>query len=366
MNNILPNGTELRDLLSNSFLTTTYINRLLQDKGIITQNSDKNASFPIYMSLLLSPQEFIYLYEKNTEKEEKDKVKSVIIPIDENIELADLCLDLNINEILKNSLTYTPNYEIYGTPNMIIDNDEINLDVTIKTISNIKGWSSRESYHTASLNLKKENDKLIGTKTFTSKDSEKVIDFAIGNYEEKLKEKNYFKKDKIISRILFGNFSNVNRFSFFYSFANDFRNIMKFEEITDINILPDNKKSNELPLELKDFLNNVNNLSLKGKKLQDHIFITQKNNHEFIQLKSIKFKYSLDKIGCEGTCVIEFEFPDKKNMDTSEFQFHISSLLIDKKDKELVTNSVITKKINSILNKHKLENFELYKNEESY
>ena len=141
---------------------------------------------------------------------------------------------------------------------------------------------------------------------------------------------------------------------------------MQFEEITDINILPDNEKSNELPLELKDFLNNVNNLSLKGKKLQDHIFITQKNNHEFIQLKSIKFKYSLDKIGCDGTCVIEFEFPDKKNMDTSEFQFHISSLLIDKKDKELVTNSVITKKINSILNKHKLENFELYKNEESY
>ena len=67
MNNILPNGTELRDLLSNSFLTTAHINKLLKDKGIVTQNSDKNASFPIYMSLLLSPEEFIYLYEKNTE-----------------------------------------------------------------------------------------------------------------------------------------------------------------------------------------------------------------------------------------------------------------------------------------------------------
>lgn len=365
MNNILPNGTELRDLLSNSFLTTSYLNKLLQDKGIITQNSDKNASFPIYMSLLLSREEFIYLYERNNEKEEKDKVKSVIIPIDENIDLADLCLDLNIKEILIDKLTYTPNYEIYGTPNMVISNDEINLDITIKKTSNIKGWSSRESYHTASLSLKKENDKLIGTKTFTSKDSEKVIDFAIGNYEEKLKEKNYFKKDKIISRILFGNFSNVNRFKFFYSFANDFKNIMQFDEITDINILPDNKKSNELPLELKDFFNNVNNLSLKGKKLQDHIFITQKDNHDFIQLKSIKFKYSFDKMGCDGTSVIEFEFPDKNNMDTSEFQFHISSLLIDKKDKDLVTNSVITKKINSVLNKYKLEKYELFRTEES-
>ena len=44
MNNILPNGTELRDLLSNSFLTTAHINKLLKDKGIVTQNSDKNAS----------------------------------------------------------------------------------------------------------------------------------------------------------------------------------------------------------------------------------------------------------------------------------------------------------------------------------
>lgn len=364
MNKILPNGTELRDLLSNSFLTTTQINNLLKDKGIITQNSDKNAYFPIYMSLLLSPDEFNYLNEQNTEKEEKQKVKSVIIPIDENIDLADLCLDLNIKDILLEKLTYTPNYEVYGTPSMTISKDEINLEITIKTTSNIKGWSSRESFHTASLNLKKENDKLIGTKTFTSKDSEKVIDFAIEDYEEKLKVKNYFKKDKKISRILFGNFTNVNRFKFFYSFSKDFKNVMQFEEITDIDILPDNSVSTTFPEKLKDFLTNVNNLSLKGKKLQDHIFISQNENHEFIQLKAIKFKYRFDKLGCDGTCVIEFEFPDKKNMSVSEFQLNISTLSIDKKDKDLVTSAVISKKINTVLNKHKLENYELYKNDD--
>lgn len=365
MNNILPNGTELRDLLSNSFLTPTYINLLLKEKGIITQNSDKNASFPIYMSLLLSPDEFNYLYEKNLEKEEKEKVKSVIIPIDEKVELADLCLDMNIKEILSQNLTYAPNYEVIGVPNMIINKDEINFDIIIKTTSNIKGWSSRESYHTASLNLKKENDRLIGTKTFTSKDSERVIDFAIGDYEEKLKEKNYFKKDRKVSRILFSNFNNINRFNFFYSFANNFKSIMTFEEITDISILPDNNRLNDLPTDLKDFLNNVNDLSLKGKKLQDHIFITQKENHDYIQLKSIKFKYKFDKIGCDGMCVIEFEFPDKTNMDNSEFQFNVSNLSINKKDRELVTSSSITKKINTALNKHKLENFELYKIDEN-
>ncbi|RVT74442.1 hypothetical protein EOD40_13100 [Flavobacterium sufflavum] len=363
MNNILPNGTELRDLLSNSFLTTTHINRLLKSKGIITQNSDKNASFPIYMSLLLSPDEFNYLNEQNTEKEEKEKVKSVIIPIDGDIDLADLCLDLKIKEILLEKLTYSPNYEVYGTPNMTITNNEINLDVTIKTTSNVKGWSSRESYHKASLNLKKVDDRLIGTKTFTSKDSEKVIDFAIEDYEEKLKEKNYFKRGKEISRILFGNFNNVNRFNFFYSFAQDFKNTMLFEEITDIDILPDSSVSKVLPEKLKEFLNNVNNLSLKGKKLQDHIFITQKENHEFVQLKAIKFKYRFDKLGCDGTCVIEFEFPDKKNMNISEFQLNISNLSIDKHDKEKVTTPTITKKINAILNSHKLKNYEIYQNE---
>ncbi|RBA29085.1 hypothetical protein DPN68_04820 [Flavobacterium tibetense] len=91
---------------------------------------------------------------------------------------------------------------------------------------------------------------------------------------------------------------------------------------------------------------------------------TQKENHQFIQLKSIKFKYRFDKLGCDGTCVIEFEFPDKKNMDISEFQFNISNLSIDKKDKELVTNSVISKKINTVLNKHKLEKYEVFKNQE--
>ena len=249
---------------------------------------------------------------------------------------------------------------------MVISEDEIKLDVTIKTTSNIKGWSSRESFHSASLSLKKENDKLIGTKTFTSKDSEKVIDFAIGNYEEKLKDKNYFKKDKKISRILFSNFNNSTRFNFFYSFANNFKNIMNFEEITDISILPDDTKLKDLPIELKDFLNNVNDLSLKGKKLQDHIFITQTEHREFIQLKSIKFKYKFDKLGCDGSCVIEFEFPEKAAMENSEFQFNISNLSISKKDKELVSSTLIAKKINTALNKHKLENFEVYKNEETY
>lgn len=364
MNNILPNGTELRDLLSQSFLTTSHINMLLKDKGIITQNSDKNSTFPIYMSLLLSPDEFNYLHEKNTEKEEKEKVKTIIIPIDEKIELADFCLDLNIHEILDNKLTYRPPYEVLSNPNLVISNDEINFEINLKSTSNIKGWSSRESFHTASFNIKKDQDKLIVTKTFTSKDSEKVIDFALENYEEKLYTNNFIKKDKKINRILFGDFTNENRFSYFYSFAQDFKNVLEFEEITDINILPDYEDINMLPQAVKDFLNNVNDISLKGKKLQDHIFITQKENHNFIQLKSIKFKYKFDKLGCDGNCVVEFEFPDKKNMNISEFQFNISSLSIDKKDKENVSNSVISKKINISLNKHKIENYYKYKKTE--
>ncbi|SFD37850.1 GapS4b family protein [Flavobacterium phragmitis] len=364
MNNILPNGTELRDLLSQSFLTTNHINKLLKEKGIITQNSDKNATFPIYMSLLLSPEEFTYLYEKNSEKEEKDKVKTVVIPIDENIDLVDFCVDLNIHEILNEKLTYKPSYEVLGSPNLVINNDEINFDIELKSTSNIKGWSSRESHHSASLNFKKEADKLIVTKTFTSKDSEKVIDFALDNYEQTLSNNNYIKKGKKIHRILFGDFTNENRFSYFYSFAKDFRSTLIFEEITDIDILPDYEDTSVLPETLKDFLNNVNNLSLKGKKLQDHIFITQNENHNFIQLKSIKFKYKLDKLGCDGNCIIEFEFPDKKNMNISEFQFNISNLSIDKKDKEHVTISSISKKINGVLNKHKLDNYEKFKIDE--
>jgi hypothetical protein len=364
MNNILPNGTEIRDLLTESFLTTTQINGLLKDKGIITQNSDKNVMFPIYMSLLLSPVEFNYLYEKNMDKEEKEKVKTIVFPINENLELADVCLDLNIHEILIDKLTYRPNYEVLGNPNLVINNDEINFELRLKSTSNIKGWSSRESHHSASFNIKKENDKLIVTKTFTSKDSERVIDFALENYEEKLGANNFIKKDKKVERILFGDFTNENRFAYFYSFAQDFKNVLQFEEITDINILPDYEETSVLPQTLKDFLNNVNDISLKGKKLQDHIFITEKENHNFIQLKSIKFKYKFDKLGYDGNCIVEFEFPDKKNMNISEFQFNISSLSIDRKDKEFVTNSVASKKINSVFNKHKLEKYEIFKTEE--
>ena len=361
MNNILPNGTELRDLLSNSFLTNSHINKLLREKGIITQNSDKNATFPIYMSLLLSPNEFNYLYEKNTEKEEKKKITNAIIPIDENIPLVDLCLELNIHDILDKKLTYKPNFEVVGNPSLTINDDEINLDLQIKSTSNIKGWSSRESLHNASLNLKKDNDRLIVTKTFTSKDSEKVLTFALENYEEKLASNKYLKKDVKVSRVLFNDFSNENRIAYFYSFTRDFKNIMTFEEITDIDVLPDYNDTSKVSDSLKNFLDNVDNINLKGKELQKHIFMTEKENHEFIKLRAIKFKYNFDKLGCEGSCIVEFEFPDKRNMDTSEFQFNIANLNISKHDRDKVSHSSITKKISGVLIKHKLENYDAYK-----
>lgn len=364
MNNILPNGTELRDLLTNSFLTTTHLNNLLKTKGIITQNKDRNASIPIYMSLILSPIEFESLNEKNNVKEEKEKSKLITIPINGDVELGDLCLDLNIHDIIKDNLTYAPNYEIIGNPIMSVDDDEINLEIIIKSISNIRGWANRESFHNASISLKKDNDKLIGTKKFTSKDSEKVIDFAISSYEQKLKDHNYLKNDKKISKILFNNFTNINRFKYFYSFTQDFKNVMTFEEITDIDIIPDTESIDSLSNELKNLLNNVNNLSLKGKKLQEHLFITEKSNHEFIQLKAIKLKYKFDKIGCDGSCIIEFEFPEKSNMDLSEFQFNISNLSIGKKEKELINSSLLSKKIKETLYKHQLDKFEEFKIED--
>lgn len=361
MNNILPNGTELRDLLSHSFLTTSHTNKLLREKGIITQNSDRNAIFPIYMSLLLSPNEFNYLYEKNTEKEEKEKITHAVIPVNENIPLADLCLDLNLHDILDKKLTYKPSFEVVGNPTLTINDDEMNFEFQIKSTSNVKGWSSRESLHSASLKFKKDNDKLIVTKTVTSKDSESVLNFALENYEEKLASNNYLKKDVKISRILFNDFSNESRIAYFYSFTKDFKNVMTFEEITDIDVLPDYDDSSKVSDSLKTFLDNVNNISLKGKDLQKHMFMTEKENHAFIKLKAIKFKYKFDKLGCDGNCIVEFEFPDKRNMDTSEFQFNIANLNISKADRDKVSYSSITKIISGVLSKHKLENYDTYR-----
>ncbi|MFD0700305.1 MULTISPECIES: hypothetical protein [Myroides] len=368
MNNILPFGNELKDLLSESYITEAFLSKILREKGIIVQNNDKNSSFPILMSLLLSPNEFRLLQERNEEKEQKDKVKTTLYPIIEGVPLVDVCFDLDIHKILDDKLTYTPNYEIIGVPAYAYDKKEkeINVEVIIKTTSNTKGWSSRESNHTASLNIKNNNNNLTVTKKFTSRESEDVIDLILDDFKEKLENNKFLNKDKNIERILFNCFDNINRVAYFYSFTKISSRTLEFIEVTDIHILPDtdlpdDTEEEKIQTSIQEFLNNVNNLSLRGKKLQDHIVIEKEENHAFIQLKSLKLKYKIIKAGYEGTCVIEFEFPGTRNLKNSEFQFNISKIVLTGKDKHNVNKYELIKTINSVLNNHKLEQFEKLK-----
>ncbi|MEK5258680.1 hypothetical protein MKY75_05520 [Paenibacillus sp. FSL L8-0663] len=65
LNDYLPHGTMLRDLLRDSQVTEGDVKEILRNRGIYIQGSDKSLTIPILMTCLLNSSEFNLLRNKH-------------------------------------------------------------------------------------------------------------------------------------------------------------------------------------------------------------------------------------------------------------------------------------------------------------
>ncbi|MHA3046415.1 GapS4b family protein [Riemerella anatipestifer] len=363
--NILPQGDLIRQLLIKSNITNANINSLLREKGVFLGQNQKNNSVPLIMKSIISPKDFIELYETQKTKEEAIKYRTSSISCKTDFNFQDLLVDnIDINSLIKDKHTYKPNYSVIGTPNFYFE-DEFTavFEYQIERENLLSDWNNSKTYHKGAITLKKilGNDIQISVQQdSTSKETSEVNKMILNILKERMLIKSIIKSNDDIISVKFNHFDNSSRIKFFYSFTHDFTIYLNFKSITDIDLyLDEDVKPHE---DVKLFLDEIDNLKLNGKGLQNHILIYKEDYYPKLIFGAVKFRYKLSFNGIEGNVIVNLGFPDyvKSKDVNADFQMSIE-LLLSREHKTSSTENKIRKKLLEFFEKKKVESYNKFK-----
>ncbi|MBS1624359.1 MAG: hypothetical protein JST83_10090 [Bacteroidetes bacterium] len=353
----LPFGESLRAIMDHPSIKDAERRTLSRMKGVFTDKTDEDSTFPILIASLLSTSEFEYLKESLQAKEDREKTitrtldwesdKTLIAAIPDNF---------NIHEIIK---TTYPKYSVVGSPNFRPidgDNNKIALDFKCETADYSQPWyrgknefKGRITFEKIETANKKVQLQIIHTSPETTQISEKVV----RNLEQHFKSNNYMNPRKEIHRILFREFSNAERVAFLLSMTEG-NSAFNFIKAISMEIGPDLAET--LPGELKWMEDGkVKDLSINGEILHNIPWLKNKVLHKFVHVAELVVEYAYSISSSEGNCRIQFGFPDyfkKSGMLSAEFVVDI--LGIYPKDNYLSTPT-------SSVKTQLLKEFEKYK-----
>jgi len=361
----LPQGNNIRQLLVKSNITDYSIQSFLKSKGVFISSYDKNVSVPLLMKTLVSPDDFENLYEIQKSKEESVKHRTAIIKCNKDFNLADvLNKKIELNKAIKEAHKYQPDYKIIGNPTFFIEKDgSAQLSYKIERENVLNDWTDNKTYHTGQVRIEKSSNGDIDIsiqQDSTSKETFIINNLILSYVKEVFEQKSLIDLGEKFETIRFMDFSNKNRIKFLYSFIQDFSVYTKFHSLTDINIYLDQTVQGHADLE--KFLKELDNLRLKGKALQNHIFINSDAYHDKLLFTALRLKYKLTYNGIEGWMFLYLSFPDyiKKKSVFSEFQVEISFSL-GRLSKKASTEKLIRNKLLVFIEKLKMEMFEKFK-----
>ncbi|MEC5174743.1 hypothetical protein [Chryseobacterium nepalense] len=362
---ILPQGDLIRQLLVKSNITSSNINQLLREKGVFLGHNEKNNSVPLLMKSIISPKDYEGLYNTQKNKEETIKYKTSSIRCNTDFELSDLFDNhIDLNKSINERHTYKPNYKVIGNPNFYFeDSNTIILEYNIERQNLLNDWTSNLTYHKGAVTLKKLSDgdlQISIQQNSTSKETLEVNNIIVGKLKEVLKDKSIIRSNEDIISIKFKDFDNTSRIHFFYAFVSNFSIYLEFKSITDVDLYLDgNVESHE---DVKRFLDEIDNLKLNGKELQNHILLTKIEYFQKLIFGSIKFRYKLNYQGIDGITIISLNFPEyvKNKEESSELQVSIDFIL-NKKYRNSQTENEIRKKLLEAVEIKKIEAYNNFK-----
>lgn len=362
---LLPQGDLLRQLLISSNITNSNINSLLREKGVFLGNNQKDNSVPLLMKSIISPKDFNELYESQKSKEENSKYRTSSIKCNLDFNFQDILKDnIDLQKLINDRHTYKPNYELDYCPNFVFeDNETAVIEYKIRRTNYLNNWNNCITFHNGSVTLKKTTNNGIQIsvqQNATSRETIEVNNVILNDLKQKLKNNNIINSPKDIITVNFNHFNNENRINFLYSFYNDFNIYLKRTSITDIDIYID--ENIESPEDIKKFIDQIENLKLKGKELQNHILIKTTKYHSKLIFGTINYKYKMNYNGIEGNALINIGFPDyvKTKDENSEFQISIE-FVFNKQNKRIAVENSIRKKLLELLELKKVESYEKFK-----
>ena len=328
---ILPYGEQLRGFANQKYISQSELSRILKERGIYALNADKDFTVPLLQTLLLSPKEFDKIREAFSTKEDNKKVISRDIQWANNSQIySQDTLNVDINNFITKKL---PSCSLEQPIRLVQVNNNPNhlkADFTIKREDINKSWYEQTNIFTGSFEFVNDNDgKGRVIITHTAPETKELAEFAVKEQIRKYKEKRIIAQDEELRRILFKDFTNEERFIFFFRLTNNLQSdYFKCENIKDLAMKPEDAS---LPEEIK-WMEDMNKIVLSGNFLDRKYFIEDSKYHKNLILWSIDASYTFNFNGQTGKYIINFGFPDfaTSKKENAEFELNISSLSPEK------------------------------------
>ncbi|MDV7699585.1 hypothetical protein N6B72_21960 [Chryseobacterium soli] len=362
---ILPQGDYIRQLLVKSSITNANINSLLREKGVFIGHNEKNNSVPLLMKSIISPRDYLLLYETQKTKEESIKYRTSSIKCSQDFDFSDLLTEkIDINNLIREKHTYQPNYKVIGEPTFYFEDENTAVyDFKIVRENLLSDWTQNKTYHTGSITLKKNSEgdiQISVQQNSTSKETFEVNSLIINSLKENLLVNSIINSNDDIITVKFNHFDNTSRINFFYSFTENFNIFTEYISTTDIEISLD--ESIESHPDVKIFLDEIDNLKINGKGLQNHILLNKIQYFPKLIFGAIKLRYKVNYNGIVAFATINLGFPDyvKSKDENSDFQATID-LLLNKQHKNISNENKIRKKMLEVFEIKKVESYEKFK-----
>lgn len=329
LNDFLPHGVMLRDLLRDSQITEGDIKSILRSRGIYVQQSDKELTIPLLMNCLLSSNEFNLLRDKHFTREDSLKHKTVVIQL--TSESSDL---MSIIGRPKVELPKNVSYKLIKDPVFQRRNngDELVAEFEIEKPNRSRDWSSHNTVHKGSITIRKEGTVVRITSEFTANEVRDLNDSLLRGIEQQFKNSGQVNPQNGITRITAGNLSNIQRIKFLLSFTDGSSDgFLRFEKIPYVSFGPD--RTVKLPDNMGWMQDRVRALMIRGEtqsSLHDLEFISGSDYQGFVVLESVDAVFSMEHRGNKFKCNLTYGFPKYlKTLNASiEFEVHVSNLSV--------------------------------------
>ncbi len=316
----IPSGEMIRELANQTYISEADIKAILRQKGIFTPSTQKEKTVSILSCLLLSPQEFEILVERQSVKE--DNLKSAgsgkIALNDKFTNLTDFVhqqfLPGLVSQISPRNAYLRDNYKILGRPktNLIIKDKEIEVEITIERSNYNKSWVNHKSQFKAIVSFKHEGNQLSFQRFFTSNETKTVANKSISFFEKRCKELKFINESEQEHRIRFDDFNNEERITFFLKLFNSTEALslsLEGENVASFEFCPDT--SHPLPQELT-WMDNKEELIFKGKKVETTFFLNERKyfSNLIVWRMQATFRFKMVGRGVEGRVKVDFNFQE--------------------------------------------------------
>jgi len=332
----IPSGDYLRQFIGNPLVKSNDIKEILKRRGTFSSSNDKKILGPLLVKTGISPKEFDELKDNIQSKEDNPKVQTRKLQWDCSESLIEVMpLDFPFDTLIDDpfgiiSLSNAPAFTVAGDGS---NHNHVIVELILERNDKTKNFGDSVSYHNCSIEMKLDGNHYVDlnlTMQHSSKESLSVVNRLMKNLNRYLVDQEYVTNTPA-QRILFTDFDNEERINFLVKLA-DSQSIYLFnKDMKKMHLAPDSDIPGAIPDEIKWVEKKVKDLMLKGSALDKSVFLVKKSLKKYLKLYSISCVFEINGVDHEGTCIINFYFPDADKGKISELVMEVDNLNLKRK-----------------------------------